>query len=302
MAVISPKIGLISGSVINVLFGLAMITMPLSFLAQYQLDLDAIEPAEKMMIGVNMQFYGGNLLLHAGVLMLTAMTGTDDAQATMALMGGLGCCVQIVSILLSVSFWTKLGVAAGGLYFNAMLFGLIAVLCFLGANYPPAFKMAPLGKSLYWGFLGLIAMYTFYVLAMVFATDTLLEGYGVHIQGAPYSVLIGMFKFGLAPEFLHIIMVLKSLIITSGSHNTYAIGRWMSLICVGWFFMISAMAMVWTTLNEDGKYDKIISGQYFNMLLWLIFSVLFYAPIARLDPELKSTIEKEVDGTYGFLK
>jgi hypothetical protein len=295
MAIISPQYGLYMSAFVGGVFGLMMFTMPMSFMKQYQLDTDSMNLMSKLMIGTIMQFWAMNLFMNVCVCTITARNGTEEQQATTALMMGLGSIISAIIQCASTPQWTELGVAASGIYFNVGLFALIAVVNFLGASFPPTIKMAPLSNPMYWGFVGMIGMYTMYMFTMFFAPDSLMDGYGVTLKGKPKAVLKLMFQFGLAPAFLSVILLFKGHLVTAGSLATYGIARYMCAILMGLMSMCVVMAAVWTCLNEDGKYDKIISGQYFNTFLWLVFFFLFYVPVARMDSAIGTRVVESVE-------
>jgi len=302
MAVISPKIGLYTPAAIYAFFGMMQFFMPIWFLAQYNIDLGSLALVEKLILGITLQIFGVYAMKIAGILAITARNGTDEQRATTCLMQGVASSVIAVVTAASVGFWTELGVPASGIYFNLGLDGLVAVLALLGAGFPPAFKPAPLRKPLYWGFLGLIAYYALFSLGMFFATESMLEGYGVEIGGQAHGVLSGMARFTYAPAFLNLILLLLGHLVTVGSCASYGVARLASgmalVLCAG----SAVSATFWACLNEDGEYDKILSGQHFNAGLWLFFFLLSYVPIAAMDRAVREGVEKEVEGAYSMLK
>jgi len=250
------------------------------------------------LIGSSTQYMGVLLFIIAATLSITARNGTDSQKSTISLMNAIGCLVQFISCLIGVSYWEFLGVPAAGIYFNAGLFLLIAVLNLLGSTFPPVYNLSAdiFRNPMNWGFLVWIVIATFFMVMMAFATESLTDSYGVKLEGKSQLVLAGMFKYSLAPTYLIIILLFKGHMITAGSYATYVIGRFLSAATCALTLMSAIWAMVFTCLNEGGKYDKIISGQYFNMSLWLVFFLLFYVPMARMDHVLAAAIQEKVEG------
>lgn len=311
MAVLTPNAGLGCAAVVFGFFSLATIAFPVAFLAQYNLDLGAVHTnvtdattnvtsttpiteAEKLIISTSLQNLGVTLGIAVAINTITFRGGTDDQKSTVCLMNGLSSLLSSIIGVCTPSYWDGL-VSSTGIYINAGLFFLVAIVNFLGGCPPAAFKLANVSKPLYWGFLGISAIYVFYMFAMVFATDALFESYGVKISGNPQKVLVGLFKFSMAPTFLQIALLLIAQIIAPGPLATYSIARYMAMISLGSFLMSAVSSAVWTCLNDaDGKYDKIIRGQNFNMFLWAVFWVAFYVPVALMDPVLKDTVDNEI--------
>jgi len=295
--IINPKIGLITAAVINAFFGLLSIMMPMKLLEAYKLYFAQIEPTDKFLIGAICQTNGVMMLICAATLSITARNGTDAQKSNISLMNAVGSAVFLITSFSSTSYWVDLGAAPGGMYFNVCLYGLVAVLNFMGSNYPPAFKVAPLKNPIYWGFLVWIPIFLLYAVMSAFATDSLVEGYGMKLSGDAKLFFTGSIKYVLSVLELQIALLFTGLLITPGSNATYTLGRFLSAISVGMFLTSAIWAMIYTCLNVDGKYDKVISGQNFNMGLWGVFFLLFYVPMARMDHDLAPSIRAAVEGT-----
>jgi len=267
------------------------------------LDLTTMDLLDKLLIGSSTQYLGMLFCIIAATLSITARNGTDSQKSTISLMNAIGCLVQFISCLIGVSYWEPLGVPAAGLYFNAGLFLLIAVLNLLGSTFPPVYNLSAdiFRNPMNWGFLLWIVVGFFYAVMAAFATDSLTDGYGVKLEGKSQLILHGSFKYSMAPILLNVILLFKGHMITAGSYATYVVGRFLSAATCALTLMSAIWAMVFTCLNEGGKYDKIISGQYFNMSLWFVFFLLFYVPMARMDHVFAPAIQKKVnDDSYVF--
>lgn len=297
MAIINPTIALYCAAIPQAIFSMMMFIAPLASIAQWQSAEKQANMTllEKLLVGAVVQFWGLNIAIEVCVLMITARNGTDEQKGTTCFMQGLSAVFGVIMMLLGSSEFLSLGANANGMYVNMGVYGTIGILNFLGASFPPAIKMAPLRHPMYWGLLGLIAMYTFYMLSMIFMTESLMKGYGVELEGQGQLLLTGVFRYGIPQDYFGVIMLLTGQIITAGSLATYGIVRYLCVVVFGMITMCLTMCAVWTCLNEDGKYDKIISGQYFNFFLWLVFFFLFYVPIARMDPAIKSDVVEQVE-------
>jgi hypothetical protein len=295
MAVITSNAGLLLSFAIAMFFAIMQMFFPIWFVQQYNLSLTAMEQNEKWAITSMVIFTGVCYFIGASFNSVTFRNGSDDSKATLCLMNAVQSVPAIILILVSVSHWTDLGVSAPGIYFGAVLWAICGVVNLLGANFPPAFKMAPIGKPLYWGFILAIVVFSLYAIVMLFATDFIIESYGTEFQGVPKKVMQGMLKYGVAPYFIYIVLLCTAQLVTVGIHNTYVIARGLCMIYFGLVMMCAMSAAIWGTLNKDGDYDKLIKGQYFNIVLWLIFFALSYLPLVRIDPTLKDTVEKEVE-------
>jgi len=311
MAVLPANGGLLCAGIVFMIFGLLNITMPVSFLKSYNLDLGnmntnatdtqtkavtskAITTDEKIIISTTLQLVGVTMFASGGANTITYRGGTDDQKSTMCLMNGIGTMLTVIIGLCTVGYWTDVGVSATGLYINAAIFFVVAVVNFLGVIFPPTFKLAPFAKPLYWGFLATIPLYVLYMFMFFFGTEFFAKSYGLVLTGNPKAVLMGLIKFGLGPAILQNVLFMIAQIIAPGALATYSIVRMMCIVCFGNFMASAYAAAVWTCRNANGSYDDIIQGQGFNMFLWAVLFLLFYYPLVQLDNKIKEVLEKEI--------
>lgn len=296
MAIIPAKVGLITQWVISYLFGAAMVMNPSFFLAAYKLDLTTMTSQEQIILGSMIQFLGTIQFMQCAMCAITNRNGNDDQKATLALMVGVGCIPQIISAFVCIPWFAELGVPASGMYFNAALYALIGLLCLLGADFPPAIKIAPVSKPIYWGSIALSLNFGLYMFAMLFDAEALAAGYGIKLDGKAKHVMVGLMRYAFPPNFFCMILQYASHILTVGSHATYCLNRMLCALSFGLFLSQATSAANWTALNTDSKLDQVVAGQKVNAYQWLFFFVLFYVPIVMLSDSIKSAVETEVEG------
>jgi len=303
MAVINPKIGLYAQAAICLFFGVIMVLTPMSLMKEYELHVSGLALLDKLLIVSTMQGLGIFECIYSLIIVTAANRGTCDQQETTSLINGAATTFALVLTLTSVGFWEEIDVPVAGIYFNASLWGVLAALSFLGANFRPVLRLAPLRKPLYWGSLAMIVIFSCYTLVMLVAPEALLEAYtGLGLAKQSHQVLVGSLKYGYTELIVAIIMLFIGHIATTSSYIVYCVGRSMCFVSFGLALFTACWAAVWTCLNENGIYDTIVSGQRFNVGLWLVLFLLFLAPIVRMDPAIKDGVEKEVEGVYGLLK
>merc|ERR1711976_120372 len=102
---------------------------------------------------------------------------------------------NLIATLVGMSHWTDMGVPQGCLWFNVGLFVVIGGVNFLSVDGIPKVNRAPLGKPLYWGFIGVIVLFTFYMFGMAFFAEALLKGYGIEFAGVPKKFFVGILQY-----------------------------------------------------------------------------------------------------------
>lgn len=257
------------------------------------------------------------MITHALLLVSTSRTASEELKPTILLLNGIGNCIQAITNAMAVSGWEKLGVPAGGVLIQTVLYGTVGLVNILASKFPLDVQVAPVKKPLYWGVLGFIVLFAVYIIMSVCATDTMVEGFAMldcandngdggdecaYIEGKAYTVVLLVFKYAIAPELLANILVWTGHIITKDVHATYVLNRLLTIISAAWFFLSAADAMSWTAENAGHQYDKIITAHRFKMFLFLIFAVLSYMPVMLIDPKVKTTIQMAVeDETYNMM-
>jgi hypothetical protein len=312
MAILPSSAGLLCAGIVFLTFGLLNIIMPVSFLRQYNLDLDninttvtdnitsanittAITTDEKMITSSTLQLVGVHMFVSGSCSTVTYRGGSDQQKSAVCLMNGLGALFTVVLGLCTVSYWTDIGVSATGLYINAAIFFVVAVVNFLSVNFPFDIKLSPsISKPLYWGFFVIIPLFVLYMFAFFFAPDFIADSYGLTMSGTPKVVLLGLIRFGFGPALLQNILLFVALIITPGTLATYVIVRMMAFVSFGAVLFEACAAAVWTCRSVNGSYDKIIRGMGFNMFLWTLLFFAFYFPLMQLDNKLKDALEAEL--------
>jgi hypothetical protein len=276
--------------------------MPLSLLEQYQFDTSSLVLVEKLLVVETLQGLGVFYIIYGVILVTTANRGTSDQQETTSLITGVANSFSLVMTLSGLRFWGDVGVPASGTYFNALLWVVLIVLSFLGASFRPVLKLAQLRKPMHWGFLAFIAIFSCYFFASLIAPESLLAAYtGVGLGRKSHQVLVGLMKYAFAQTIFAIVAVCVGHIATASSHTLYCVGRFMCCANLGLALVSATWVAVWTCLDKDGIYGGIVSGQCFNVGLWVVLFLLFFVPIAGMDPAIKDGVEKEVEGAYGLL-
>lgn len=298
MAIITPNAGLVLTYVIVAIFSMWMLVNPIGMLEMYKIDFtnSTYTSTDKMLVSGTVQLIALNFAVAAGALTITYRNGTDDQKSMLCFMTGLWSVVQIICNFCSIPHFGAIGVPASGAYFNVGLLFVVGAVNFLGADCPPKISMAPVRKPLYWGYIVSIVVTGVFTLLMFFIPDKLMNGYGVQLTGNAFTVCVGLLRFTLAPWYLYMIFVYLAQLLVMGPCATYGYSRWMSCSMNALAGVSAILAVVWQCLNdEEGKYDKLIKGQYFNMVLYFVFFLLFYIPVAQLDPVVvKDTVEKEI--------
>jgi len=305
MALINPNAGLLTAAVVFGFFGLMQMMFPVSFMKQYGIDVagslgnstTAASTAEKLFIATSLQTWGVTLSIPTAFSAITFRNGNDGQKSMINLMNGANCLIQSIIVLCTVSYWDTI-VATTGLYINFAIFLVVAVVCLLGVDFPPKIELANVRKPLYFGFIGMAVLYALYMLLMAFATESLFANYGAKLkEGVVKKLLVGMYRFGFAPTFLHIVTLMLAQIITAGPIANYGCARYMAIVSFASMLMCAVMAAVWTCLGSgiiggaSVSFDGVAKGQTFNMFLWFIFFMLFYYPVALMDKEIKEPVE-----------
>lgn len=282
------------------IFSLWMIFNPYSILETYKIDVtnstnSTYTSTDKLLVSGTVQLLGIWYAVGAGALTITLRNGTDDQKSMLCFITGLWFVVAILCQFLSVPHFSEIGVPASGAYFNAGLGFLIGLLCFLGADCPPKISMAPVRKPLYWGYIARIVVLVVFMLLMFCIPDKLMESYGLEVSASASTVLVGFMKFSMAPWFLYVALICLAQLLVMGPCATYGYNRWLATCDFALMVVSAIWAGVWQSLNENGKYDKLIKGQYFNMVMYFVLFLIFYASVALLDPAVvKDNIEKEI--------
>lgn len=313
MGVLSPKIGLGITALLFLLFAFGAVVVPSKLLSNYNIDIATLTGVEQMLLTEALQQVGMCFFIVASFCTVSIRTAGDDQLATTALMAGLGGLIQQAVNAASVSYYSDLGASATAQWVTLAVFVVVAILCLLGADVPPAIKVSPISKPLYWGFLANIVLLVIYIIPMAFTTEAFFESYGMSNEvmpstGKAYKLLIGTFKYNMTSTCGLSLLLNLAHIITFSPQSTYVIGRGFTIIYFAFFIKSAAYAAVYSALNvngpftssnttnttntQGGKLDKIVTGEIFNMGLWFVFWALFYAPIVMLDGGLKGAVEQ----------
>merc|ERR1719502_273574 len=125
----------------------------------------------------------------------------------------------------------------------------------------------------------------------------MIEGYGYTsktLGTEAMQMLKAALTYGFGPQWILFLFFIKAQYVVADSYFTYIFNR---VLCMMWFgaFLSSATgAAAWDALNKDGKYDKVITGTYFNLVVTFVFNLFFYVPIAMMDKDtLKFGDKKE---------
>lgn len=302
MSVINSKAGLILTGFIFFAFSLMQIIAPIWFVKQYNVDLSdttKFDQTAKLLSASVMIFIGMCYMIGAGINSLNLRQGSDASKSTLCFMNGLHSVLNLIMAVVGMSHWESLGVKAGSIYFNMGLFATVALVNFLSVDGLPKINLAPMGNRLYWGFFAVIFLFTLYFFGMLFFTEKLMSGYGIEFTGEAEKFLLGCLKYSLAPFYFYMVLICVAQIITCAPQRTYIFARLMAIFSFACTLVIATWAAVWTALNDvNGTYDKMISGQYFNMAQWFVLFLLFYVGVAGMDSNTKDAIEEAVVGEY----
>lgn len=299
MSVINSKAGLFLTGFIFAVFSLMQIIAPIWFVKQYKVDLNdstKFDLTAKLISAATIIFIGICYMIGAAVNSLNLRQGSDASKSTLCFMNGLYSVLNLIMAVVGMSHWEALGVKAGSIYFNMGLFATVALVNFLSVDGLPKIDLAPMGNRLYWGFFAVIVLFTLYFFGMVFFAEKLLSGYGIEFTGDAQKFLVGCLKYSLAPFYFYMVLVSFAQIITCAPQRTYIFARVMAIMSFAVTMAVAVWAAVWTALNVNGKYDKMISGQYFNMAIWFILFLLFYVGVASMDSNTKNAVEEAVVG------
>jgi hypothetical protein len=201
--------------------------------------------------------------------------------------------IAAILCAVSYSFWVNtIGVESKGIWFNVVLFALICIVNALGSDCPPTIKMSPLKNPLYWGFILAILVYGLYMIAMFANPVGLLNGYGVNDKWESLTFNSGILRYAFGTYYIHLILLLVAQLITDDSIVAYVLARFLWGIMTALMIASAIYAVIWNTIDDKAlpKYDHLAKGSYFNAVLYVVFTFLFYGPVARLDSEIKYAV------------
>lgn len=293
MGVLSPKVGLLYAYLVSIIFAMGLIVVPFDFMAQYKLDFSDMALSEKVIIVSCVQSQGVFLTMSASVLRIVKDHGSDATKSMVCLLSGIGWAVTIAWSIYTFPKWHELGVPYAGIYFNCVLFGLGSLFLLLGAGAPQV-KIAPLGKSIYWGILGLIALWAVYVYFMVTQPEALIKAYGVDLEGKAKKFLDLFMQSVMSTGMGNAIMIWIALVLSPTAAVTYMVARFYSCVSLGMFWVCATLAAVWKAMDTDGEYDTLLAGMRFNCFLWFVFMALFYGPMVGMDSSIVDAVEQKL--------
>lgn len=290
MALIPSVIGLTYTSLVLGAFAVMMIWFPQWMLESYKINLTNTTATEKLILTSLLQYLGLNYTIGVGVSSLATRLGNDSTRGTICLVNFVWHLFSAGISLGSYKYWTDIGMAAGGIWFNTCLLLLGAVLNLLGCFGSNVFaKLAPIGKPMYWGFFPAILCTTFYMVAMFFFPAALMKGYGVVLTGQTLTVYLGMLRFGVAPYYIYTILSSIAQFFIE-PHVTYVFVRYLAIMFMALSVFYLITAATWKSLETNHEYMNLIRGQYANAIIFLFFFVLFYLPVALMDGEMKGSV------------
>lgn len=303
MGIISPGIGLRVAWIVDMIFGFAMVCAPKQFSDAYKVDSTSLSKEEQFLTMSVLQFGGINLIMLAALMRPVFEHGKEATKGMMAFFAGIA---YLFCACVNVKFgymWIDLGADPAGIKFNIALQIVVGLLCLAGASF--SVGSAPLGKGLYWGSYLQITLYALWAFGMFFATDQLLAGYGLELEGLVREILVAQFKTVVAPFLVCVILLWLAYILSGDVGVQYGACRIIGVWSAAMFFGSAMGAAIWTAFNVDGKYDGFVKGQNFNMLIWFILLALFNAPIDKMNATVFPVVAdqvvsaREVSGTDG---
>jgi hypothetical protein len=293
MALISPKIGLITVMIIYLLYAIMMIFLPSKLMEQYGIDMEKWDKGDNLFSLGMYQLLGINYLIAGGVNGITMRIGSDNTKSTVCFMNAVYAFIAAILCAVSYSFWVNtIGVESKGIWFNVVLFALICIVNALGSDCPPTIKMSPLKNPLYWGFILAIVVYGLYMIFMFANPVGLLNGYGVNDKWESLTFNSGILRYAFGTYYIHLILLLVAQLITDDSIVAYVLARFLWGIMTALMIASAIYAVIWSTIDDKAapKYDHLAKGSYFNAVLYVVFTFLFYGPVARLDSEIKYAV------------
>jgi len=198
--------------------------------------------------------------------------------------------------------------SGGGNILFGIIFFILTVLLFLGADYPPQIKRVSPRKCLYWGFMFMIPFAFLWSLIFLANAEGYVDGSGIPLTDTGKKVLALIFRYNFGPTALSFVVFFFCFLLHESTHAAYGAARTLGIFFgINWvlhglnktvFESMSTSYFVRTGTNgdADADYGGVVASSFLSIALSWVAGLLFYGPVIYYDFWLKAAIEETIDG------